>query len=256
MPRGKKDNISKKIIKKIFNSFGLEIKRKNNFQDRYFDSVTEMTDGELQILNEISEIALSSIANQWSIIQSLKHIKQKNIPGEIVECGVYKGGSLILICLIAQMIDLNRAIIGFDTFEDGFDKISKFDLSVKKKKIENLNFEKNFFPSVDDVLDIIKKFKIKENYFPKLVKGKTQETLLLSENLPNSISFLRLDTDIYEPTADQLDKLYPKLSSGGILHIDDYGHCPGVKKAVDEYFKGHNIWLHRVDYTCRLLIKE
>ena len=256
MPRGKKDNISKKIIKKIFNSFGLEIKRKNNFQDRYFDSVTEMTEREVQILNEISEIALSSVANQWSIIQSLKHIKEKNIPGEIVECGVYKGGSLILICLISQMIELSRAIIGFDTFEDGFDKISKFDLSIKKKKIEDLNFEKNFFPSVDDVLDIIKQFNIKKNYFPKLVKGKTQETLLLSENIPNSISFLRLDTDIYEPTADQLDKLYPKLSSGGILHIDDYGHCPGVKKAVDEYFKGHNIWLHRVDYTCRLLVKE
>ena len=256
MPRGKKDNISKKIIKKIFNSFGLEIKRKNNFQDRYFDSVTEMTEREVQILNEISEIALSSVANQWSIIQSLKHIKEKNIPGEIVECGVYKGGSLILICLISQMIELSRAIIGFDTFEDGFEKISKFDLSIKKKKIEDLNFEKNFFPSVDDVLDIIKQFNIKKNYFPKLVKGKTQETLLLSENIPNSISFLRLDTDIYEPTADQLDKLYPKLSSGGILHIDDYGHCPGVKKAVDEYFKGHNIWLHRVDYTCRLLVKE
>ena len=126
MPRGKKDNISKKIIKKIFNSFGLEIKRKNNFQDRYFDSVTEMTEREVQILNEISEIALSSVANQWSIIQSLKHIKEKNIPGEIVECGVYKGGSLILICLISQMIELSRAIIGFDTFEDGFDKISKF----------------------------------------------------------------------------------------------------------------------------------
>ena len=207
-------------------------------------------------LEKISEIALSSTANQWSIIQSLKHIKEKNVPGEIVECGVYKGGSLILICLIAQMLKLNRQIIGYDTFEEGFDKISEFDLSTKGKKIEKLSFEKNFFPSVDDVLDIIKKFNIKENYFPKFVKGKTQETLLLSENLPNSISFLRLDTDIYEPTADQLDKLYPKLSSGGILHIDDYGHCPGVKKAVDEYFKGHNIWLHRIDYTCRLLIKE
>tara|TARA_Y100001970_G_C14121121_1_gene796348 strand:+ start:335 stop:1105 length:771 start_codon:yes stop_codon:yes gene_type:complete len=256
MPRGEKDKFYKKAIKKIFNFFDLEIKRKNNFQDRYFDSVTEISDNEKKILEKISEIALSSVANQWSIIQSLKHIKEKNIPGEVVECGVYKGGSLILICLIAQMLELKKEIIGYDTFENGFDSISEFDLSAKGKKIEKLSFEKNFFPTVNEVLNIIKKFNIDSNFYPKLVKGKTQDTLLLDENVPDSISFLRLDTDIYEPTADQLDKLYPKLSSGGILHIDDYGHCPGVKKAVDEYFVDKKIWLHRIDYTCRLLIKD
>ena len=88
---------------------------------------------------------MSSVANQWSIIQSLKHIKEKNIPGEIVECGVYKGGSLILICLIAEMLNFNKEIIGYDTFEEGFDKISEFDLSVKGKKIEKVSFEKIFF---------------------------------------------------------------------------------------------------------------
>lgn len=256
MPRGKKDEFYKKSVKKIFNFFNLEIKRKNNFQDRYFDHVAEISNEEKKILEEISEIALSSVANQWSIIQSLKHIKEKNIPGEIVECGVYKGGSLILICLIAEMLNFNKEIIGYDTFEEGFDKISEFDLSVKGKKIEKVSFEKNFFPTIDEVQNTIRKFNISENFFPKLIKGKTQETLLLNENVPDSISFLRLDTDIYEPTADQLDKLYPKLSSGGILHIDDYGHCPGVKKAVDEYFVDKKIWLHRIDYTCRLLIKD
>ena len=82
------------------------------------------------------------------------------------------------------------------------------------------------------------------------------EISCLPENVPEQIAFLRLDTDIYEPTIHQLEILYPKLCSGGILHIDDYGHCPGVMKAVDEYFNNKDVWLHRVDYTCRLIIKE
>ena len=76
------------------------------------------------------------------------------------------------------------------------------------------------------------------------------------ENIPKKISFLRMDTDIYKTTVKQLEVLYPKLSPGGILHIDDYGLCTGVRKAVDDYFKGQNIWLHRVDLRCRYLIKS
>ena len=67
---------------------------------------------------------------------------------------------------------------------------------------------------------------------------------------------MRLDTDLYETTKFQLEILYPKLTVGGILHIDDYGFFPGVRKAVDDYFKDQEIWLHRVDLTCRLLIKS
>ena len=78
----------------------------------------------------------------------------------------------------------------------------------------------------------------------------------MKENIPDSISFLRLDTDLYETTKFQLEILYPKLTVGGILHIDDYGFFPGVRKAVDDYFKDQDIWLHRVDLTCRLLIKS
>ena len=83
------------------------------------------------------------------------------------------------------------------------------------------------------------------------------QTLLEEKNLPKAISFLRLDTDLYKTTKIQLEVLYPRLVSGGILHIDDYGACSGVKKAVDEFFfENHNIWLHRVDYTCRYLVKK
>ena len=90
----------------------------------------------------------------------------------------------------------------------------------------------------------------------QLIKGDIIETLDDEKNIPDKISFLRMDTDIYKTTKKQLEKLYPKLSIGGILHIDDYGICPGVKKAVDEYFLNQNVWLHRVDFTCRYMIKE
>ena len=83
-----------------------------------------------------------------------------------------------------------------------------------------------------------------------------KKTLKVEDNLPKKISFLRLDTDLYTTTKFELEILFPRLVSGGILHIDDYGQFPGVQKAVTEYFEGKNIWLHRVDFTTRLLIKE
>ena len=102
----------------------------------------------------------------------------------------------------------------------------------------------------------LKKFLNDKKYFPKLIKGDVLNTLKDPQNIPNKISILRLDTDLYHTTKIQLEMLFPKLVSGGILHIDDYGMCPGVRNAVDEYFINKKIWLHRVDFTCRLMIKD
>jgi|TARA_B110000037_G_C16993177_1_gene453982 hypothetical protein len=256
MPRSTDKNYLKNKIKSFLGLFNYEIKRINNFEQRFFDSVAEITSDEKKILESISKFALSSKANQWSIIQSLKHIKNKNIPGDIIECGVYKGGSLILINLFVKYFDLNKKIIGYDTFEEGFNQISEFDTDPKGRKIDKPDFEKVFFPSKQDVINNLLSCNIKNEDLPVLIKGKTEDTLKDDKNVPDHISFLRLDTDLYESTRDQLEILYPKLSKGGILHLDDYGHCPGARKAIDEYFKSENIWLHRVDYTCRLLIKD
>ena len=72
---------------------------------------------------------------------------------------------------------------------------------------------------------------------------------------PDTIALLRLDTDWYESTAHELRHLYPRLSRGGILLVDDYGHWSGARKAVDEYFGADRPFLHRVDYTARLAVK-
>ena len=77
----------------------------------------------------------------------------------------------------------------------------------------------------------------------------------LPTHAPDAICLLRLDTDYYDSTLHELVHLYPKLSHGGVLILDDYGHYQGSRKAVDEYFKGQPIYLSRIDYSGRLAIK-
>jgi hypothetical protein len=250
----------KKKIKSFIKTFGFKIIRNNNFLDRRSDLIVEATNFDLTLINQIEEYALATKLNLWSIIQSLKYIYNNKIKGDIVECGVFRGGSLALLCFYAQKLNINCCIWGYDTFEDGF-LIKEFSLFDKDSKGKDLNL-KNFTNPKDlyytqlQVLEIIKKFAITNNYYPKLIKGNIMKTLLEKKNLPENISFLRIDTDLYKTTKLQLEILYPRLVSGGILHIDDYGACSGVKKAVDEFFKNQNIWMHRVDYTCRYLIKK
>ena len=87
------------------------------------------------------------------------------------------------------------------------------------------------------------------------IKGMVQETL--SQNLPKTLSLLRLDTDWYESTVCELENLYPLLATNGVLIVDDYGHLKGQRKAVDEYFaaRKETILLNRIDYSGRLMVK-
>ena len=88
------------------------------------------------------------------------------------------------------------------------------------------------------------------------IKGKVEDTIPASA--PEGIALLRLDTDWYESTLHELVHLFPRLSSGGVLIIDDYGHWQGARRAVDEYFADNKIpiLLNRVDYTGRMAIKR
>ena len=253
-------NIFKKILKNFFSLFGFRIVRKNNFHERRNNSIVEINEEDKININRALEISLCRKENIWSLIQSINYISDKKIQGDVVECGVFKGGSLGIICSYVQKNKLNSKIYGFDTFEQGFldNTISEKDFTVKGKKVDPEDFkaQKNFYPSKQEVEKNLEKFNLIEKYQPILIKGNILETLKKEENLPKKISLLRLDTDLYNTTKLQLKILYPRLEKGGILHIDDYGLCQGVRSAVDEYFYNKKIWLHRVDLTCRLMIKD
>ena len=88
-----------------------------------------------------------------------------------------------------------------------------------------------------------------------IVRGPVEDTI--PGKAPERLALLRLDTDWYESTYHELVHLYPRLSVGGVLIIDDYGHWEGARRAVDEYFAaaGSRPLLNRIDYTGRIAIK-
>ena len=246
----------KKLIIKFFDLFGYELKRKNNFDDRWGNFIVEINEDRKKQIKYFQEITLASELNLWSIYQSLNHIKKENIEGDIVECGVYNGNTLAFIGEINDELKLNKNIWGYDTF-DGFVKNSFTDKDVDFKTGKKVSYiSTDIYYSLNDVKKNI--FQNNNKNFEKyiFIEGDILKTLNNIENIPNKISFLRMDTDIYKTTKKQLEILYDKLVPGGVLHIDDYGICPGVKSAVDDYFSNQDIWLHRVDIACRYLIKK
>ena len=131
-------SILKKLIKGVFNKFGFEIKRKDNWYDRYKDSVVELDPKLEKIITKSSKFINASIPNRWAIIQSLEHIKKNKIKGDIVETGVFHGGGLILINDILKNLKLKKKIWGYDTFEGVPNQSLKHDRILGNKSINKI----------------------------------------------------------------------------------------------------------------------
>lgn len=234
--------------------------RKPKRQRGVADVIPEASAEEIELLTIAARYSMTSTPRLWAVVQAMRHIARQNIEGDIVECGVWKGGNLILCALMAQKLGLTRRIWGFDTFE-GMAEPSDHDVRVGTTE----TFQQHWQAATKDgVTDwCYSPYEEVEQNFRKevgggelkLIKGKVEDTLKDPANIPDKIALLRLDTDWYESTKKELDVLYPRLQRGGVLIIDDYGYWAGAKKAVDEYFGAAPLWLHRIDHTCRLAIK-
>jgi O-methyltransferase len=249
-------------IKNLLKRFNFKIEHIDSWYKRKENSIAEIEADELKFIKNISNYSMCTPANHWAIIQSLKHIKKNNIEGDIVECGVWKGGNLILFKKILNKIGINRKIYAFDTFE-GMPVPGQNDFDLKNNNANAVYGKyrqkdiKWCYSSLEEVRQNILKTDLELNNNFKFIKGKVEETLKENKNLPDKISLLRLDTDFYESTMIELEILFPRLQKGGILIIDDYGHWKGSKLAVDEYFnlEKNFYFMHRIDYASRLLIK-
>jgi hypothetical protein len=200
---------------------------------------------------------MTSIERMYSVYKAVKYITVSKIPGDLVECGVWRGGiSMVMAYTLLSVKEKNRKIYLYDTF-GGMTQPSEKD----KRIYDSLNATKLWkkrkkwcFTSLNEV-----EKNILSTGYPKeklvFVKGKVEDTI--PKTIPKKISILRLDTDWYRSTYHELKYLFPLLSKGGVLILDDYGHWAGVKAAADKYLKEKNIsiLLNRVDYSSRTGIK-
>jgi|TARA_B110001450_G_C17661296_1_gene497366 hypothetical protein len=250
------------IIKSLIKKFNFKIEHADSWYKRNEHYVAEQNEVESNFIKTIGNYSMSTPANHWAIIQSIKHIHENKIEGDVVECGVWKGGNLILFKKMMDYLNIQKKIYAYDTF-DGMSLPTDDDSDLKNIKAENTykKYEskdmKWCYSSLEEVKNNIKKYDKEFDKNFEFIKGKVEDTLINSDNLPDKISLLRLDTDFYESTKIELELLFPKLSIGGVLIIDDYGHWQGSKKAVDEYFQldSNFLWFHRIDYASRLYIK-
>lgn len=250
----------KNIIKKFIKMFGYEIKKIN--KTRY------PIDYDKDFLNQfesIEQFTMTSIERIYALKCAVKYITKNNINGSFVECGVWKGGSCMMMAnTLVENEQSDREIWLYDTF-DGMTNPTDEDIEVETK-IKGIELLKDLDKTTDKLnmwayapKDLVIK-NMKSTKYPekniKYIEGKVEQTL--SENSPGEIALLRLDTDWHESTKIELEVLYPLLVSGGVLIIDDYGHFHGAKKAVDEYFKsiGEEPLMHRIDYSGRMIIKR
>lgn len=217
----------------------------------------------LSLYEECRRFSMTSKERMFALFQATQYIVRAQIPGALAECGVWRGGSMMLAAktlLNAGVSD--RDLYLFDTFEGLPKPDPEKDIDMWGNKaidgwLPRSEGEKGSswaFASLEEVEENL----AATGYPPErihLVKGMVEETI--PQHAPHELALLRLDTDWYASTKHELEHLFPLLRAGGVLIIDDYGHFRGAREATDEYLAANDVrgLLCRIDYSGRLMVR-
>jgi len=225
---------------------------------------SDFSDEEKADIGAVRPYTMTSLERLVALSRSIDHLVSNRIAGDIVECGVWRGGSMMLVARkLARAKDTDRRLFLFDTFdgmsEPGSEDVNVVDNATAEQLMQSSDkMEGNnvwCYSPLEEVRANVAKggYPAEKIHF---IKGKVEDTL--PEPSVGKIALLRLDTDWYESTRHELEHLFPLLVKGGVLILDDYGYWAGAKKAVDEYFTIHKqpLLLNRIDETGRIAIKQ
>ena len=245
----------KRLVKGLLARQGWELV---NVAARDAQAIADLSPADRAIVQRVAPFTMTGLDRRAGLIGAVDHIVRAGIPGAIVECGVWRGGSMMTAALaLMDRGQRDRELWLYDTFE-GMSEPTEADRShdgvAAQLQLERTARGTGVWceASLEDV-----QANLRRTGYPweriHFHRGKVEDTIPAA--LPGPIALLRLDTDWYESTRHELQHLYPLLQPGGVLIIDDYGHWQGARQAVDEYFAGQPVYLHRVDYTARLMVK-
>jgi hypothetical protein len=250
----------KRLLKETLHRLGYELVRYSPYSDPVFGSLPDLSEQQKNIIMAAKPYTMTSVERMTALINAVSYLTQNAIGGDIAECGVWRGGSMMTVALaLLSHGDRSRSLYLYDTYE-GMSSPTSDD-----KSLDGISADDQLkstpektgvwcYAGIEDV-----RANILSTGYPEekvhLIKGKVEETI--PSTIPAELALLRLDTDWYESTKHELVHLYPLLRTNGILVIDDYGHWQGARKAVDEYLQelGGTHYLHRIDYTGRIMVK-
>lgn len=246
----------KSLVRWVFNRAGFRLVRIPN---RGNTVPWDMDQEFAGIFEKTLPYSMTSTANRYALYKAIQYLKKHQIPGDIVECGVWRGGSSMIAALtLLALGDTTRRLWLYDTFE-GTTEPGEMDVRVYDEKEAHRIWQQWNRTHADrwlsSPLDEVKANMASTGYPAEhliYVQGKVEDTI--PANMPTQIALLRLDTDWYQSTYHELRHLFPRLSKYGILIIDDYGWWRGSREATDQYVQENNvqIFLNRVDASCRL----
>ena len=200
-----------------------------------------------EIILKVHDCTMITFNSLFSFIEAVRYVNRWQIPGAIVECGVWRGGAIMAAALTLEQLSVtDRTFYLYDTFcgmPEPSEHDSRFWGSVNpQEKFRLLQTGPDSSDwcraSLDEVKQNLATIQYDFNRF-KFVEGKVEETI--PGTLPDEIAILRLDTDWYESTKHEMIHLFPRLVSKGVLIVDDYHTWSGSKKAVDEYLTVANV---------------
>jgi len=223
-----------------------------------FDIMPEVLD----IHRRVSPFTMTSLDAVSALVDAVRHIRRHRIGGAIVECGVWKGGSMMAVALELQREgEVGRDLWLYDTFE-GMPEPGEGDVDHAGAKALVVFLENQTKPDAsawcDAGIEEVRRNVMSTGYPQErmhFVKGRVENTI--PAQVPELIAFLRLDTDWKESTAHELKHLYSRVPRGGMIIVDDYGYWRGAREAVDEFLASlpEPVFLHRVDKSVRMWVK-
>lgn len=227
---------------------------------RGFEYGPELSEFDRETIRLALPATMTSPLRLQALIKAVRYVTRHGIPGAIVECGVWRGGSMFAAArTLLESENTDRDLYLFDTFS-GMTEPDSRDFRIKDGRPAEQLLRNRFLPWNRAVaqIDLVKRTMISSGIDPKrlhYIAGRVEETL--PDQAPHSISILRLDTDWYSSTLHELKTLYSRLSVGGVLIIDDYGWWAGSRKAVDEFLAelDEPVMLHAIDNVGRISVR-